>query len=70
MREDVRGVSVSLDAMGHEPVVVVVGMGRGRIGVDGVERVRMRMRVLARQGNAIEASSVMGGRAWQVELTQ
>ena len=63
-------MSVSLDAMGHEPVVVVVGMGRGRIGVDGVERVRMRVRVLARQGNAIETSSVMGGRAWQVELTQ
>ena len=63
-------MSVSLDAMGHEPVVVVVGMGRGRISVDGVERVRMRMRVLARPENAIEASSVMGGRAWQVELTQ
>ena len=63
-------MSVSLDAMGHEPVVVVVGMGRGRIGVDGVERVRMRVRVLARQGNAIETSSVMGVRAWQVELTQ
>lgn len=67
---DVRGVSVGLDAMGHEPVVVVVGMGRGRIGIDGLERVRMGMRVLARQRNTIETSSMMGGLGWQVTLTQ
>lgn len=63
-------MSVSLDAVGHEPVVVVVGMGRGRIRVDGLERVGMRMRVLARQRNTIETSSMMGGRGWQVQLTQ